>query len=204
MFKIIVLAALGLCAFTGQAMALSCSVPRLLENGTTADASKVMDNFNAVIDCINAIPAASPAGALSVTLNGDQSVPDSVYTPVQFNSVAVDTQSAYSPSTGHYTPTVPGKYLVCTGINGYVATALTTVSVTIKKDGTAMQVASTAGPNQISRSATAVACAVVPLNGATDWVEIDAYVQGTGGSNHIDSSTGGNGLTWFTAAFLGS
>jgi hypothetical protein len=40
----------------GAASAQSCSVPNTLTNGTNADATQVMANFNALANCINSLP----------------------------------------------------------------------------------------------------------------------------------------------------
>src|SRR5882757_6705076 len=44
---------------TGTAVA-QCTVPNTLTNGTNADATQVMANFNALLNCLNNLPTATP------------------------------------------------------------------------------------------------------------------------------------------------
>jgi hypothetical protein len=46
--------------FGNSVLAQSCSVPSTLTNGTNADATQVMANFNALLSCVNSL-AAGPA-----------------------------------------------------------------------------------------------------------------------------------------------
>jgi hypothetical protein len=49
------------------ASAASCTAPNSITNGQVADASKVMQNFNTVADCVDAAPAGATG---SVQING--------------------------------------------------------------------------------------------------------------------------------------
>lgn len=40
--------------WSGAALAAPCTVPNAISNGQVADASKIMDNFNAIADCVEA------------------------------------------------------------------------------------------------------------------------------------------------------
>jgi hypothetical protein len=68
--RLIAVAAFAWCAASACSPALAaCAVPHVLTNGQVADASEVMDNFNAVANCADAAvtPTGTPqAGAIAV------------------------------------------------------------------------------------------------------------------------------------------
>lgn len=69
MYKLAIGIGFGLLLFCNEAMA-ACSVPNTLTNGTTADATAVMGNFNSLASC--AAPLASPnlTGTVSIGTSG--------------------------------------------------------------------------------------------------------------------------------------
>ena len=49
----------GLALASPETASATCTVPTTLTNGTTADATQVMGNFNSILSCVNALPAGS-------------------------------------------------------------------------------------------------------------------------------------------------
>jgi hypothetical protein len=138
----------------------------------------------------------------AATRSTNQSVTDAVTTKVVFDSVSLDTASAYNSSTGIYTPTTAGYYLIASQCQGIVATALTDVTIWISKNGThgsGGTDVSVAQYGPISSGSTSGDVGPIVgfthMNGSTDTLEIDCRVRGTGGSDVV-----GSGSTFF--AFL--
>lgn len=74
MIRTTIAAALAILLFASAASAQTCSVPNQLTNGTTADATQVMANFNAVAGCFGSL-----RGYLAgVTMSNDTSNPNVV------------------------------------------------------------------------------------------------------------------------------
>lgn len=70
-FRLLLAALLLVAAFTGRTSAgVSCSVPFNLSNGTTADASQVMANYNAILSCLANNTAESGANDSITSLVG--------------------------------------------------------------------------------------------------------------------------------------
>ncbi|MBN9087824.1 MAG: hypothetical protein J0J01_13015 [Reyranella sp.] len=88
---------LGVALGAGAATAQTCgALPNTLANGTNADATQVMANFTALLNCINALPSSNgslvPAqGRLTLTTG----------TPVMSASVSAATTVYYTPYAGN-------------------------------------------------------------------------------------------------------
>jgi microcystin-dependent protein len=119
-----------------EARAVPCSVPNNLQNGTTADASQVMANFNALIACLN-VSAGSGAntditslGALSPPLPALPLSPTqggtTIYTGSGLSTGSANAQVVATtvPSTFSLTP---GSHVVF--ISGFSNTVATTLNV---------------------------------------------------------------------------
>jgi hypothetical protein len=91
----ILAALLGLCFFAGTASAQTCtSLPYTLTNGTTADASQVMANFNYVLNCANLERNAADgrltlASTTPVTTSDQTAKTTLYYTPYKGNQLAL-------------------------------------------------------------------------------------------------------------------
>lgn len=66
----------GISSFSSLAHSTTCTVPNTIVNGQPADASKVMDNFNAVANCASAAVTATgtPASGSIAVVSGPSSV----------------------------------------------------------------------------------------------------------------------------------
>lgn len=95
-------------AFAG----VSCSVPFNLQNGTTADASQVMANYNAIIACLaNAAAAGANSDITSLTGITTPILPSAGGTPV-FYSTSSSTGSANAQTVA---TTVPNSFTLTQG-----------------------------------------------------------------------------------------
>jgi hypothetical protein len=107
----------------------------------------------------------------------NQSVTANTATKAQFNSTVEDSNSWWtgssssvcSSSTGYcYKPQLAGIYEVCATIFSTGSTAFNYTKAYIYKNGSAYASTTTGGTSEYNGS---TACALVPLNGSTDYVE---------------------------------
>ncbi len=96
--------------FTGSAFA-QCTVPNNLTNGTNADATQVMANFNALLTCVNTV--ATPRGyvsGLALSTAGSSAsygiavgaaASDDATTPMKLSSAYTKTTSAWALGSGN-------------------------------------------------------------------------------------------------------
>jgi hypothetical protein len=106
MIRTCLAALLGLVMSVATAAA-QCTVPNTLTNNTNADATQVMANFNALLNCLNNLPTATPVAPQGrLTL---QSV-----TPVMTSSQAGKTVIYYTPYIGNRLPIYNGTIMVPT------------------------------------------------------------------------------------------
>jgi hypothetical protein len=177
----------------------------VLATGATAGDLIITESFY-VSSVLNAIPAtagsigqtylaAGVAGtgpAFSAYLNSTQSFTGS-FSKVQCNVKEFDTASCYDATTNYrFTPTVAGYYQV----SGCWTAASTgsNLSITIYKNGSDFK----RGQNIQASAAVVTVCALVYLNGSTDYVELYAASSATQNAN-----TGAN-FTYFQAAMVRS
>ena len=129
--------------------------------------------------------AAGVAGngpAFSAYMNANQTVTQSTYTKIQFNTEEYDTNSNYDTSTYRFTPTVAGYYAV--NACATVSSAQTYNQLTIYKNGSLSRqgaISAASGSYVFTVNAT------VYLNGSTDYIEI--YGQTTGASPTFTAAT---------------
>lgn len=87
-----------------NAAAQGCVVPNTLTNGTSADATAVMQNFNALAGCINAPGGPPPQGRLTLQSG----------VPVMTTSQTAKTVMIYTPYVGNLVPIYNGTNMVLT------------------------------------------------------------------------------------------
>lgn len=119
---------------------------------------------------------------LKVGLTNAIVVPTATATIIVHNVVSIDQDSAYSTTTGKWTPTRAGKYMVSASVTWPQATivANSQISVAIYKNGVLeLALAFDTGGAAADKSATVVG--IVEANGSTDYFE--HYVYHTMGAN---------------------
>jgi hypothetical protein len=125
-----------------------------------------------------------------------QSLPNTTETLVTFSSSTINVNNNFSTTTGRFTPTVPGKYLLVAAVASDSFSASDFLNLIIKKNGNSIALHA----EHISGSATFsnLITFIVDANGTGDYFEIYAY-QGSGSSKTI---SGSDGLTYFSGALL--
>ena len=120
------------------------------------------------------------APAFSATPSADQTLSSATWTTMAFNTEDFDTNNNYNTSTYAFTPTVAGYYNFTATIR---STGATTRFYTkfVKNDGAANYFG-----NDFNFSATSLNSnfsALIYMNGSTDSVVAQAFMQGSGGLN---------------------
>ena len=140
-------------------------------------------NFTAPPVVFSTVPAAklSTVGpSCRASLTASQTVTSSTWTKVNLNVATFDTGAIFNPANGRITPNVAGYYRVDALVAANSATnTMTDLSVNIYKNG-----AKYSDGNYLPGTATTfrrgVASDLVYMNGTTDYLELWAYVSGTG------------------------
>lgn len=125
-------------------------------------------------------------------LSANQALANATTTKVNLNTESVDTDGCFDPATGRFTPTKSGVYLVISTIPfGYVSGTITSGQrlITYVYLNGVQYTAITGGTNN---SATNIiqAIALVPMNGATDYLEMYAR-RDTTAEYQINSGSAG-------------
>jgi hypothetical protein len=168
----------------------SSGVLALQTNGTTAVTVDASQNVS-IPKGVGGTPS------FSVYRNAAQSISNSTFTKIQFDTKNFDTATAFDITTNYrFQPTVTGYYQ----INGVVSMAGSTVSVMgveIYKTG-ASYVRGSVSTNNTGLGGISSASAIIYLNGSTDYVELYVW-QGSGGALGIQT---GNNVTQFSGALV--
>ena len=129
--------------------------------------------------------------AFEASVSADQTVTSATWTVAACDTVEYDTNSCYNNSTYRFTPTVAGKYLVYGFIYGQCSTdnELNRVIMALTKNGS-RTVNATMQANTTSRSCvfTPSATLVYDLNGSTDYVQLEGFVQINAGNAQISGA----------------
>jgi microcystin-dependent protein len=133
-----IILSLILAAFTTAAQAgVPCSVPFQLQNGTTADATQVMANYNALISCLSNAAAAGVNN--DITALSALATP---LTPAQGGSVTYIAVAPVDPSTGAAVipTTLPANFVLQRGAQVvFIVSANNTGAVTLNVAGTGVK-----------------------------------------------------------------
>ena len=131
--------------------------------------------------------------AFSAYANTAQTITSNVFTKIQFNTEEFDTNSNYDNATNYrFTPTVAGYYQVQVSL--LPNTTTTQTAVAIYKNGAQFKLA-----NITAASVSAVATALISMNGTTDYLEGYAYLVGT-----TPAIAGNQAYTYFQASMVRS
>lgn len=115
--------------------------------------------------------------ALNVFRANNLSLTSAQLTLVAFDTVSLDTASAFNIGTSKFTPLVAGYYLVSVNVSGTAVSALTAVVGTIFKNGT--EVCRNQIVGSLSGATTAPCTKLIYMNGTTDFLQCYGQVNGT-------------------------
>ena len=141
------------------------------------------DNTGTVLTSASTSVLPKGGPAFSAYMGSNQTVTQSSFTKLQYNTEEFDTASCYDTSTYRFTPNVAGYYQV-TALARLTATSQTFNQIAVYKNGTQVREGHV---SEASGSYVIGITSVVYLNGSTDYIEI--YGQTTGGAPTFGSST---------------
>lgn len=185
------------------------TILQLQTNGTTAvtiSSGQVATFAQAPVLPAASIPqaalAANVAGngpTFSVYRNAAQSISNSTFTKIQFDTKIFDTATAFDVATNYrFQPTVAGYYQI-NGIVSMTGSTVGVMGVEIYKTGTAYMRGSVS-TNNTGLGGCSCVSSTIYLNGSTDYVELYVW-QGSGGALNIQT---GSNLTQFSGALVRS
>ena len=131
----------------------------------------------------------------SASMSATQTVTNGVFTKVNFDTKAWDTNSNYNTSNYRFTPTVAGYYQVNCSIDGGASTGAVRVISNIYKNGSQYRVGQNTN-TAASGSFSGVCSALVYMNGSTDYIECYGYVGAT------IATISPSPATWFDAILV--
>jgi hypothetical protein len=158
------------------AASATCPSWHTLTNGTTADATQVMDNFNVILNCPNftgkvGIGTATPVSQL--TISGSGAPTGGLYSSYLAMPVnAFDTHSAsFSGLSGDFANTYANQYLVTnanlSGFSGLVFAQESELNITGADDGTGSFLFGVEGAASYTASADGSDLEMIGVNGAS-------------------------------------
>lgn len=142
---------------------------------------------------------ASSIPNFKVTLTANQSVTASTWTKILFDTVSFDVGSYWNTTNKNYVPQIAGTYMFCTSVTANATFTLATDNnvSSISKNGlanagggqTRAVTMATSVPTLVGGDALTSGCVLVPMNGSTDTIEVDAIIAGSntlvGGSSNF-------------------
>jgi hypothetical protein len=124
--------------------------------------------------------------AFHAFLSADQTISDSTYTTVQFNTEILDTGGCYdNSSTYRFTPTTAGKYYIYAGVQlqTNTASAFNLGILQIQKNGTSVISLWNDARNVNNGYSKGVFTAgIVDANGSSDYFQVQGYIDGVSGT----------------------
>jgi len=143
--------------------------------------------------------------AFEAILTSDQAMTDAVTSTLIFDTKRFDTNSCYNTSTGVFTPTVAGKYFIYAGcqLRNSTSSQVNSSLIQIMLNGTTYA-NSSVNENQANPvfGQQNFVCGVLDLNGSTDNIRIDAYIDVGSGSPVARAPT--DRRTYFGAYRIGA
>jgi hypothetical protein len=167
---------------TGTSLTLGASGDTItIPSGATIANSGTATGFGAMTPAFHAF------------LSADQSISDSTYTTVQFNTEILDTGGCYdNSSTYRFTPTTAGKYYIYAGVQlqTNTASAFNLGILQIQKNGTSViSLWNDARNNANGYSKGVFTAGVVDANGSSDYFEVKGYIDGTSGTTFFGGAS---------------
>ena len=131
--------------------------------------------------------------AFSAERSSAQSISDATRTTILFNNEFLDSSSAYDTSTGKFTPQTAGKYFVIANIilqSGSNSNFSFGFVELYKNSSVITESVFDDRGDENSRCYTAAPSAVVDMNGSSDFILIQAYLNANSGTPEVsDMST---------------
>ena len=131
--------------------------------------------------------------AFSAERSGDQTITNNTRTTVLFNNEFYDSSNAYDTSTGKFTPQVAGKYYVTANcqLTGDSYSNLNVGFIELYKNSSVISEGVFDPRNNQGKNVTPSVMAIVDMNGSSDFLLIQAYINVSSGStiNVRDMST---------------
>lgn len=149
----------------------------------------------AVVQAKVASGVAGTGPAFSAYQSSAQTISNSVWTKIQFQTEFFDTNNNFDNVTNYrFTPTVAGYYQINAAVCYPLSSSWSTSNVRKNGSGFIYGTNVNGSPN----GQTSTASAVVYMNGSTDYLEVYSY-QGSGSSQTLNA---GGEYTWFNAAMV--
>ena len=131
--------------------------------------------------------------AFSAERNGAQSISDATRTTILFNNEFLDSSSAYDTSTGKFTPQTAGKYFVIANVilqSGSNSNFSFGFAELYKNSSVITESVFDDRGDENSRCHSAAPSAIVDMNGSSDFILIQAYINANSGTPEVsDMST---------------
>jgi len=160
-----------------------------LNLGDTNATAITIDSGVGTLTIPNGIATGHMYPAFEAYLSSTQSITDSTWTKIQFNTEVFDTDSCYDNVTNfRFTPNVAGKYILTAAAynSGNVSDTLLRALVRITKNGTQVAV-SNFDPNASSNAnlLTPIVSIIQEANGTTDYFEADSFIDVSSGTPEV-------------------
>ena len=139
------------------------------------------------------ISASANTPAFQAYPSSAQSISEVTFTKVTYGSETFDSDNNFASSA--FTPTVAGKYFVYSNITVYpsATSAMSICWNQIRKNGTGLYYLALDNRGTATYLASFNVCAIVDMNGTTDYLEIYTYIDSTnnaGGTVDTNSTFG--------------
>ena len=146
--------------------------------------------------------------AFEAYLSSDQNLTDSTYTKIQFDTEGFDTDNCYDNSTNYrFTPTVAGKYLVYSTMEGEAAGTNTMYRVILaiyKNDSIVARYYNYPSTSAPQNHQSVNVSRTIDMNGTSDYLEIFGFVDPTSSNQGRAESSSTDLRTYFGAFRIGS
>lgn len=126
--------------------------------------------------------------AFSVSRTTSQSVSTATWTKVSFNTEEFDTGNVFDLANSRFTPNVAGYYQINGTVAGGGSVGTLQVISQIYKNGGSYKAGTSFIDGTLYGSYYSTVTSVVYLNGTTDYIELFAYVNGSGSMSFLAGS----------------